>query len=93
MTLSGSTLGLEVYLAVSENLPQKKGGKNILYHIDSRVTLHQTLNDQGISGKTATFSCAYVPTNLYAAWRCIIGLPEPEKELALEGVTRVEDIT
>ena len=92
VTLSGSTLGWEVYLAVSKQLPPKKGGRIILHRFDSRIILHQTLHGQGIVGKAATLSCTYVPTNLYAAWCCITGLPVPEKELALEGVTRVEGI-
>ena len=43
LTLRGSTLGLEVSLAVSKQLPPKKGGKIILHHIDFPVVLDQTL--------------------------------------------------
>ena len=92
VTLRGSSLGLEAHLAISKQLPPKEGAKIILYHVDSRVMLHQTLNDQGIIGKAATLSCTYVPTNLCAAWRCIMELPGPEADLSLEGITRVEGI-
>ena len=35
----------------------------------------------------------YIPTNVYTAWRYVCGLPNCEKEFALEGVTHLEGAT
>ena len=88
MQLSACT-GLEVYRMVSKQLPRKKGARLSLYHLDSPLILHKELQSQGIVGKAATLSCTYVPTDLYAAWRAVQGLPVSQRELALEGVTRI----
>ena len=86
----GSILGHELQQMVLQRLPSKKGSKVRLHHKDAPLLLRQTLQDQGIVGVNATLSCTFVPTDLYAAWRYIRGLPVPEGELALEGVTRME---
>ena len=93
LTLSGSTLGWEVYLAVSQKLRPKKGGKVILYYLDSRIMLQQTLHDHRIVGKAMTLSCICVPTDLHATWRCIIGLSTPENQLYWRGSRRWGGIT
>ena len=85
LSLSPSTLGLEVHTMVSEQLPKKKGAKLVLYHLASPLMLQQTLQEQGIEGKTAGLSCTYVPTDLYAAWRYLQGFQVPEPHLALDG--------
>jgi hypothetical protein len=59
LKLSASSLGREVYATVSQQLPLKKGGQFILHHLDSRLMLHQTLQEQGIVGKSATLSCTF----------------------------------
>ena len=51
LSLSPSTLGLEVRKAASEQLPTKKGAKLVLYHLASPLMLQQTLQEQGIEGK------------------------------------------
>ena len=89
LSLSPSTLGLEVHTMVSEQLPKKKGAKLVLYHLASPLMLQQTLQEQGIEGKTATLSCTYVPTDLYAAWEYLQGCPVSEPHLALDGVTQL----
>ena len=85
LSLSPSTLGLEVRTMVSEQLPTKKRTKMVLYHLASPLMLQQTLQEQGIEGKTARLSCTYVPTDLYAAWRYLQGFQVPEPHLALDG--------
>eukprot|EP00435_Cladocopium_sp_Y103_P005670 s596_g1.t2 len=88
LKLDASVLGREVYLAVSKQLGPKKAGKPALYHLDSLLMLQQTLEEQGLRG-TATLTCTYVPTDLYAAWCHVQGLPIFQGELALEGVTEI----
>ena len=93
LSLSPSTLGLEVRTMVSEQLPKKKGAKLVLYHLASPLMLQQTLQEQGIEGKTARLSCTYVPTDLYAAWRYLQGFQVPERHFALDGVTQIGGCT
>ena len=59
LKLSASSVAWEVYVMVSQQLPLKKGGRFILHHLDSRLMLHQTLQEQGIVGKSATLSCTF----------------------------------
>ena len=84
LTLSASGTGREVYRMVLKQLSQKKGAQLILHHLDKE------LQAQGIMGKAATLSCTFVPTNLYAAWCTVQGLPVSQGELALAGVTRIQ---
>lgn len=93
LSLSPSTLGLEVRTMVSEQLPKKKGAKLVLYHLASPLMLQQTLQEQGIGGKTARLSCTYVQTDLYAAWRYLQGFQVPEPHLVLDGVTQIGGCT
>ena len=90
LQLSGSCTGWEVYRMVSKQLPQKKGARLNLHHLDLTLLLHEELQTQGIIGKAATLSCTFVPTDLYAAWCTVRGLPVSQEELALEGVTRIQ---
>jgi hypothetical protein len=90
LKLSRSCTGLEVYRKVSARLPPKKGGKLKLHHLDSPVTLHQTLQEQGIVGEAAALSCTYVPTDFYAASCAVQELPFSKGDLPIEGVTRIE---
>ena len=89
LKLNASVLGWEVYQMVCKKLGPKKAAKPALHHLDSLLMLCQTLEEQGIRGKTAILTCTYVPTDLYAAWCHIQGLPVFEGELALEGVTEI----
>ena len=73
---------------VAQQLPTKKGAKLALYHLESPLMLHQTLQEQGFEG-TARLSCTYVPTDLYAAWSCLKGFYFPEEEFELDGVTEI----
>ena len=92
LKLSGFTMGLDVYRLASKHLPPKKGGKLTLHHLDSRLELNKTLQEQGVVGEAATLSCTYVPTDLYVAWCSLHSLQEglevPE-ELVLEGITQI----
>ena len=90
LTLSASCTGWEVYRMVSQQLPQKKGAQLTLHHLDLPLILHKELQAQGIMGKAATLSCTIVPTDLYAAWCTVQGLPVSQGELALAGVTRIQ---
>ena len=93
LSISSSTLGREVQQIVSRQLPSRKGRKTTMQHGKSRLILGQTLQEQGVVGEAATLSCTFVPTDVYSAWRYIQGLPVPEGELSLEGVTRIAGIS
>ena len=93
LSLSPSTLGLEVRKAASEQLPTKKGAKLVLYHLSSPLMLHQTLQEQGIEEKTARLSCTYVPTDVYAAWKYLQGFQVSDAHFALDGVTQMGGCT
>ena len=88
-----SMLGYELRRLVSEKLPCKPGAKLAMHHVNTKLTLNQTLAEQGIVGKSAVLSCTYIPTNVYTAWCCVRGLPTSEREVALEGVTQLEGAT
>ena len=89
LTLKKSTLGREVHQMVSEQLPRKKGARLALSYLTSPLILSQTLQQQGISGESATLSCTYIPIDLVAAWRHVTDKPVGEGELALQGVTQI----
>ena len=85
-------LGHEVRQMVSTQLSGKAGAKIVLTHLDAHLVLSQSLEQQGIVGKTATLACTYVPTDLYLAWCFLQGLPTQEAEFALEGVTSLKHL-
>ena len=92
--VSGSTRGHEVRQMVLQRLPSKKGRRcGALYHQNSPLLLHQTLQEQGIIGKTVTLSCTFVPTDLHAAFCYINGLQVSAGECALDGVTKLEGVS
>ena len=88
-----SMLGYELRRLVSEKLPCKPGAKLAMHHVNTKLTLNQTLAEQGIVGKSAMLSCTYIPTNVHTAWCFVCGLPISEREVALEGVTQLEAAT
>ena len=88
-----SMLGYELRRLVSEKLPCKPGAKLAVHHVNTKLTLNQTLAEQGIVGKSAMLSCTYIPTNVYTAWCYVCGLPTSERQVALEGVTQLEAAT
>ena len=75
---------------VSTQLPGKAGAQMALHHMDAKLVLAESLEQQGIGGKTATLFCTYMQTDLYSAWRFVKGLPTPEGEFALQGVASLE---
>ena len=84
------TLGREVYRMVSEQLPPKRGAKFSLYHLESKLVLTATLQEQGLAS-AATLSCTRVPTNVYDAWCYVEGEQNVNAdEIALEGVTKLD---
>ena len=93
LKLSGSCTGWEVYRMVSKQFPRKRGAHLTLHYFDSPLILHKELQAQGIVVKAATLSCTYVPTDLYAAWCTVQGLPVSHRELALQGVTPIAGAT
>eukprot|EP00438_Fugacium_kawagutii_P002992 Skav220932 [mRNA] locus=scaffold3184:220807:221094:+ [translate_table: standard] len=60
LKVSSSTLGREVVQMVSRNLP-RRGARPTLQHLASPLMSHQTLQEQGMTGETATLSCTYIP--------------------------------
>ena len=92
MKVARTTLGREVQRMVSEHLPCKPGAKIALHHMESRLILSQSLQEQGIGPDpdgTASLSCTRIPTNLYEAMQCVKGFNVDEA--ALTGLTRLED--
>ena len=89
LSVSRSMLGYELHRLVSEKLPCKPGAKLAVHHVNTKLTLNQTLAEQGIVGKSAMLSCTYISTNVYTAWCYVCGLPTSEREFALEGVTQL----
>ena len=87
-----SMCGKEVRKLVSKQLPSKKGRTLALHHKGSPLLFHQTLQEQGI-GQAAGLSCTFVPTNLGATWCFVKGLPTPDEEFAMEGLTHFEGAT
>ena len=75
---------------VSEKLPCKPGARLVVHHVNAKLTLNQTLGEQGIAGNSATLSCTYIPTNVYAAWCYVHGLTTCERDLVLGGVTELD---
>eukprot|EP00434_Breviolum_minutum_P002991 symbB.v1.2.002629.t2/scaffold139.1/size300179/12 len=96
-----STRGAEVRKMVLDHLPGRSGAKLVLDHVRHqtseqgveetvRLKLHQALHEQGFTeAETAILCCTYVPTQLQAAWRFLMGLETAEAELSLEGVTHL----
>eukprot|EP00435_Cladocopium_sp_Y103_P018545 s3166_g4.t1 len=93
LSLSSSALGQELHQIVSQQLPSRKGRRTTVQHGNSRLMLGQTLQEQGIVGTAVTLSATFVPTDVYAAWRYIQGLPVPDGALSLEGLTRISGIS
>ena len=61
----------------------------MIHYKNSPLLLHQSLQEQGIVGKTATLSCTFVPIDLPAAVDYISGFAVLEQECALEGLTTI----
>ena len=83
-----TTLGCEVQRMVSEQLPCKGGAKLVSHYMESRLILHKTLHEQGITGAT-NISCTWIPTNLYHAWCYVRGLENADGS-DLQGVKKLE---
>ena len=96
-SVSRSMLGSDLRRLVSEKLPCKPGAKLVVHHVNGQLKLDENLSQQGMVGKSATLSCTYIPTNVYAAWLYVCGdateLLNCEREFALEGVTHLEAAT
>ena len=85
-----SMLGYDLWRLVSEKLPRKPGARLVVHHMNAKLTLNQTLGEQGIVGKSAMLSCTYIPTNVYTAWCYVHGLTTCERDLVLGGVTQLD---
>jgi hypothetical protein len=70
-----SILGYDLRRLVSEKLPCKPGAKLAVYHGNAMLALDQALGEQGITKEVAVLSSAYIPTNLYTAFRYVQGIP------------------
>ena len=87
--LDKSTFGYQVQQMVSTQLPGREGAKIVLHHMEAKLVLTESLEQQGIAGK-ATLSCTYVPTDLHLAWCYVHGLPTPEAGCSLEGLASLK---
>ena len=90
LSVPRSMIGYDLRRLVSQELPCKPGAKLAVHHGNAKLTLNQTLGEQGILEKSAMISCTYIPTNVYSAWRYICGLPTWEGHFVMEGVTRLK---
>lgn len=88
-TVPRSTLGRSLRQLVSEQIEPRPGAKHVLLYGDAYLRLDQTLQEQGIVGTVATFSCVYVATDLHAALCCVEGLQTSQEDFALDGVTQL----
>ena len=79
LSVPRSMLGYDLRRLLSEKLPRKPGAKLAVHHVNAKLTLDQTLGEQGIVGKSAMLSCTYTPTNVYTAWCYVCGLPTCER--------------
>ena len=71
---------------VSKQVKSNKGRTLALHHKGLPLVFRQTLLEQGIR-RAAELSCTFVPTNLWAAWCFVTGVPTPDEEFAMEGLT------
>ena len=69
LSVPRSMIGYDLRRLVSQELPCKPGAKLAVHHGNAKLTLNQTLGEQGIFEKSAMLSCTYIPTNVYSAWR------------------------
>ena len=72
-SVSRSMLGSDLRRLVSEKLPCKPGAKLVVLHVNGQLKLDENLAERGMVGKSATLSCTYIPTNVYAAWLYVCG--------------------
>ena len=93
LSVPRSMLWYDLRRLVSQKIPCKPGAKLAVHHVNGKLTLDQTLGEQGIVGKSVMLSRTYVPTNVYTAWRYACGLPTCERALAIEGVAQLELVT
>eukprot|EP00435_Cladocopium_sp_Y103_P021588 s2044_g5.t1 len=91
LSVPRSMLGNDLRRLMSQKFPCKPGANLAVHHVNGKLVMDQTLEKQGIVGSTM-LSCTYIPTNVYAAWRYIRGLPTCQREFALEGVTQLEGV-
>jgi len=91
LSVPRSMLGHDLRRLMSQEFPCKPGATLAVHHVNEKLVLDQTLEQQGI-GKSTMLSCTYIPTNLYAAWCYVRGFPTCEREFALEGVTQLEKV-
>ena len=75
LAISPGALGREVRQLVLQHLGGKKGRQPALHYNASPLMPGQTLQEQGIS-QDATLTCTFVPTDLFAAYRDLVGCAE-----------------
>ena len=67
---------------LAQELPTKKGAKLALYHLESPLMLHQTLQEQGFGGNTVRLSCT---APMFQQTYMLLGVTSRDSDL--DGVT------
>eukprot|EP00435_Cladocopium_sp_Y103_P073484 s130_g43.t2 len=96
--LSGYTVGRQVQQLVCDTLPAKEGTAVSLAQKTSKLLLQQTLLRQTAGNEgVITFSCTFVPMDLYSAWRLLdarrgdgCDAVAEQEEMALQGLVQMK---
>ena len=86
LNVSESMCGRDLWNLILDKVPTKPGLQLVVSHT-SRLTLHESLKQQGLGGQRAQVSATYMPINLLAAWRFAHGCNVEDEEFTLYGIT------
>ena len=88
LDVADAMLGREFLKMMLDKLPVKPGHQLVLSHNTATLVLHESLQQQGLTG-SAQVSATYMPTNLSAALRFAHGYQVADDEFSLDGITEV----
>eukprot|EP00435_Cladocopium_sp_Y103_P037355 s2023_g9.t2 len=87
-----SVTGRKLQRSISTKLLSKPGSRISVQHGSRPLSLDQTLRQQGLVGECITLSYVYIPVDMLAAWKYLIGKPAEDEEFSLHGLTRIGGI-
>ena len=90
LNVADSMLGRELWKMILDKIPSKPGLQLVVSH-NSRLVLHESLQQQGLRGPRAQVSATYMPINLHAAWRFARGGSVEDEEFSLNGIREVTE--
>ena len=91
LNVSDSMCGRDLWNLILGEVPTKPGLQLALSH-SSRLTLNESLKQQGLGGQRAQVSATYIPVNLYAAVCFALGASVEDEEFTLNGITEVTGV-